>query len=109
MVWIVILICMSFAIMPMIWVKQSPIKRKLLSSEKQLGRMAYLSEVSKTRFSRGENRLVSVCYEISTTYKEDDMKFCIHRVSNRGEDPSGNLGGGQVKSQIKNGTISLSM
>ena len=29
---------------------------------------------------------MSVCYEISTTYKEDDMKFCIHRVSNRGQE-----------------------
>lgn len=87
MVWIVILICMSFAIMPMIWVKQSPYQKKIAEFRKAARENGLsVRRCRRPDFREGENRLVSVCYEISTTYKEDDMKFCIHRVSNRGEE-----------------------
>ena len=58
----------------MIWVKQSPYQKKIAEFRKA-ARENGLS-VRRCRspdFREGENRLVSVCYEISTTYKEDDM------------------------------------
>ena len=67
----------------MIWVKQSPYQKKIAEFRKAARENGLsVRRCRRPDFREGENRLVSVCYEISTTYKEDDMKFCIHRVSN---------------------------
>jgi len=86
MEWILIVFGILLVTFPVVWVKQSP-RQKKIANLRKIARESglFVRRCRRPDAREDERKLTSVCYEMPCSYKELDMKFCLQRISERGE------------------------